>query len=282
MKLVRYGDAGTEQPGMIDDEGNIRALAGRIDDIDAGSIGAGALDELGRLDPATLPLVEGAPRIGPCVGAIGKIICIGLNYSDHAAETGAVLPSEPVVFSKAVTALCGPGDDLVLPRNSIKTDWEVELGIVIGREVKYIEEAEALDYVAGYCLVNDVSERAWQIERGGQWVKGKSHDGFCSIGPWLVTSDEVPDPQALRLRTKINGAVMQDGTTANQIFGVAHVVAYLSQFMRLMPGDLIPTGTPAGVGLGMKPPRYLRDGDRVDIDIDGLGAQSRIVRAPTG
>ncbi|MFV2091465.1 MAG: fumarylacetoacetate hydrolase family protein [Hyphomicrobiales bacterium] len=277
MKLVRYGEAGAEQPGMIDDDGNIRALAGHVGDIDAASIGADVLDRIARLDPASLPLVEGAPRIGPCVGNIGKIIAIGLNYSDHAAETGLALPSEPVIFSKAITSICGPDDDLVLPRDSDKTDWEVELGIVIGREAKYIDQDQALDHVAGYCLVNDVSERAWQIERGGQWVKGKSHDGFCSVGPWLVTRDEVPDPQNLGMRTRINGALMQDGTTANQIFGVAHVVAYLTQFMRLMPGDLIPTGTPAGVGMGLKPPRYLQNGDRVEISIDALGAQSRNV-----
>ena len=280
MKLVRYGDAGAEQPGLIDEDGNIRALTGQVDDIDAKAIGAGALDQLRKIDPTTLPLVDGAPRLGPCIGGIGKIICVGLNYSDHAAETGLALPTEPVIFSKATTSICGPDDDLVLPRNSLKTDWEVELGIVIGREAKYVEQDEALSYVAGYCLVNDVSERAYQIERGGQWVKGKSHDGFCSVGPWLATADEIPDPQVLAMRTTVNDAVMQNGTTANQIFGVAHVVAYLSQFMRLMPGDLIPTGTPAGVGMGMKPPRYLKAGDRVDIAIDGLGTQSRRVLAP--
>jgi len=277
MKLLRYGPKGQEKPGLLDAEGRIRDLSGHVPDIAGGALLPDTLARLARLDPATLPLVQGAPRLGPCVAGTGKFICIGLNFSDHAAETGATVPPEPIIFMKATSAITGPNDDLEIPRGSTKTDWEVELGVVIGKTAKYVSEAEALDHVAGYCLVHDVSERAFQIERQGQWTKGKSCDTFGPVGPWLVTPDEVGDPQKLRMWLQVNGVTRQDGSTATMVYGVRHLVAYLSQFMSLQPGDIISTGTPPGVGMGMKPPTYLKAGDRVTLGIEGLGQQTQNV-----
>jgi 2-keto-4-pentenoate hydratase/2-oxohepta-3-ene-1,7-dioic acid hydratase in catechol pathway len=278
MKLLRYGAAGAEKPGIVDADGNIRDLSADVADIDGG-----LLEDLSRLrgiDPASLPKVDGNPRIGPCVAGVGKFMCIGLNYSDHAAEAGLAIPSEPILFMKATSAIVGPNDDVLIPRGSEKSDWEVELGVVIGRTARYITEAEALDHVAGYCVVNDVSERAYQIERGGQWTKGKSADTFGPIGPWLVTSDEVADPQALDLWLDVNGKRMQTGNTAKMIFTVVHIVAYLSHFMSLRPGDVITTGTPPGVGMGLKPePVYLKPGDVMELGVEGLGRQRQTVGA---
>ncbi len=279
MKFLRYGEPGREKPGLLDAEGRIRDLSAHVADLSGAALDPDALARLGALDPAALPPVEGDPRLGPCVAGTGKMICIGLNYSDHAAETGAAVPSEPIVFMKATSAIVGPNDGLVIPRGSQKTDWEVELGVVIGRRAKYVREEEALDYVAGYCVVHDVSERAFQTERQGQWTKGKSCDTFGPTGPWLVTKDEVADPQNLNLWLKLNGETMQDGTTATMIYGVRHLVSYLSQFMSLHPGDVISTGTPPGVGMGMKPPRYLKPGDVVELGVEGLGSQKQAVRA---
>ncbi|PYE44034.1 2-keto-4-pentenoate hydratase/2-oxohepta-3-ene-1,7-dioic acid hydratase in catechol pathway [Rhizobium sp. PP-F2F-G20b] len=279
MKFVRYGAQGTEKPGLVDATGAIRDLSGHISDLSGASIDPDALAKLAAVDPATLPLVSADERLGACVAGTGKFICIGLNYSDHAAETGATVPPEPIIFMKATSAISGPNDDLLIPRGSEKTDWEVELGIVIGRKAKYVSEAEALDYVAGYCTIHDVSERAFQTERSGQWTKGKSCDTFGPTGPWLVTKDEVPDPQDLRLWLKVNGDTMQDGTTKTMVYGAAYLVSYLSQFMSLQPGDIISTGTPPGVGMGMKPPRYLKPGDVIELGIDGLGSQRQTARA---
>lgn len=279
MKLVRYGAAGAEKPGLVDRNGAIRDLSAHVSDIAGAAIDPQALKTLAAVDPEILPLVDGDPRLGPCVAGTGKFICIGLNYSDHAAETGATVPSEPIIFMKATSAISGPNDDLIIPRGSEKTDWEVELGIVIGRTAKYVSEADALDYVAGYCTIHDVSERAFQIERQGQWTKGKSCDTFGPTGPWLVTKDEVPDPQNLSMWLKVNGETMQDGSTKTMVYGVAHLVSYLSQFMSLQPGDIISTGTPPGVGMGMKPPRYLKPGDVIELGIDGLGTQKQTARA---
>lgn len=279
MKLVRYGAAGAEKPGLVDRNGAIRDLSAHVSDIAGAAIDPQALETLAAVDPESLPLVDGNPRLGPCVAGTGKFICIGLNYSDHAAETGATVPSEPIIFMKATSAISGPNDDLIIPRGSEKTDWEVELGIVIGRTAKYVSEADALDYVAGYCTIHDVSERAFQIERQGQWTKGKSCDTFGPTGPWLVTKDEVPDPQNLSMWLKVNGETMQDGSTKTMVYGVAHLVSYLSQFMSLQPGDIISTGTPPGVGMGMKPPRYLKPGDVIELGIDGLGTQKQTARA---
>ncbi|RVI26910.1 fumarylacetoacetate hydrolase family protein [Sinorhizobium meliloti] len=279
MKLLRYGDPGQEKPGLLGSDGIIRDLSGHVSDLAAGALDASKLDELANLDVETLPAVSGNPRLGPCVAGTGKFICIGLNYSDHAAETGATVPPEPIIFMKATSAIVGPNDDLVLPRGSEKTDWEVELGIVIGKTAKYVSEAEALDYVAGYCTVHDVSERAFQTERHGQWTKGKSCDTFGPTGPWLVTKDEVADPQDLAMWLKVNGETMQDGSTKTMVYGAAYLVSYLSQFMSLRPGDIISTGTPPGVGMGMKPPRYLKAGDVVELGIEGLGSQKQRVRA---
>ena len=279
MKLVRYGAAGAEKPGLVDRNGAIRDLSAHVSDIAGAAINPQALETLAAVDPESLPLVNGNPRLGPCVAGTGKFICIGLNYSDHAAETGATVPSEPIIFMKATSAISGPNDDLIIPRGSEKTDWEVELGIVIGRTAKYVSEADALDYVAGYCTIHDVSERAFQIERQGQWTKGKSCDTFGPTGPWLVTKDEVPDPQNLSMWLKVNGETMQDGSTKTMVYGVAHLVSYLSQFMSLQPGDIISTGTPPGVGMGMKPPRYLKPGDVIELGIDGLGTQKQTARA---
>jgi 2-keto-4-pentenoate hydratase/2-oxohepta-3-ene-1,7-dioic acid hydratase in catechol pathway len=279
MKLLRYGVAGAEKPGLLDEAGQLRDLSGHVADIAGESLSDEALAKLAALDVNTLPVVQGNPRLGPCVAGVGKFICIGLNYSDHAAETGAQVPPEPIIFMKATSAIVGPDDDILIPRGSEKTDWEVELGVVIGRRAKYVSEADALNYVAGYCTVNDVSERAYQMERAGQWTKGKSCDTFGPIGPWLVTRDEVPDPQGLDMWLTVNGQRMQNGSTRTMIFGVAHLVSYLSQFMTLHPGDIISTGTPPGVGMGMKPPVYLKDGDVIELGIEGLGSQRQQVRA---
>ncbi len=278
MKLLRYGAPGQEKPGLLDADGVIRDLSGHVADIGGAALDPASLASLGRLDPKSLPAVAGNPRLGACVAGVGKFLCIGLNYSDHAAETGAAVPSEPVVFMKASSAVVGPNDDVLIPRGSEKTDWEVELGVVIGRTAKYVSEAEALDYVAGYCVSHDVSERAFQIERQGQWTKGKSCDTFGPIGPWLVTKDEIADPQDLKMWLTVNGEMMQDGSSKTMVYGVAHLVSYLSQFMSLHPGDVISTGTPPGVGLGMKPPRYLKAGDIVELGIEGLGNQKQTFR----
>lgn len=275
MKLMRVGEAGHEKPALLDADGKIRDLSAHVADIGGEAITPAGLAKIAALDPKSLP--ELAPgRIGACVAGTGKFICIGLNYSDHAAETGATVPPEPVIFMKATSAIVGPNDNVQIPRGSQKTDWEVELGVVIGKTAKYVSEAEALDYVAGYCVSDDVSERAFQSERSGQWTKGKSCDTFGPIGPWLVTKDEVADPQNLGMWLKVNGEMMQNGSTKTMVYGVAFVVSYLSQFMSLQPGDVISTGTPPGVGMGMKPPRFLKDGDVVELGIDGLGTQKQL------
>jgi 2-keto-4-pentenoate hydratase/2-oxohepta-3-ene-1,7-dioic acid hydratase in catechol pathway len=274
MKLLRYGPAGAEKPGILDAAGRIRDVSGVIDDV-AGEV-LTRLETL-NINTEALPLVDGNPRIGPCVAGVGKFICIGLNYADHAAESGLQVPPEPVIFMKATSAICGPNDPILIPRGSVKTDWEVELGVVIGKPAKYVTEADALDHVAGYCVINDVSERAFQTERSGQWTKGKSCDNFGQIGPWLVTRDEVPDPQNLPMWLKVGDQVMQNGSTKTMVYGVAYVVSYLSQFFTLHPGDVISTGTPPGVGMGMKPPRYLRVGETVSLGIAGLGQQEQRV-----
>jgi ureidoglycolate lyase len=281
MKLLRYGAAGMERPGMVDGGGKLRDLSGVIDDIAGGSLSPSSLEKLRALDAAKLPEVKASERIGPCVGRVGKFICVGLNYADHARESGQEPPKEPVLFMKATSAICGPNDDVIIPRNSKKTDWEVELGVVIGREARYVEREAAMEHVAGYCVVNDVSEREFQIERGGQWVKGKSADTFGPIGPWLVSRDEIGDPQKLSMWLEIDGKLYQNGSTATMIFGVAHLVSYVSQFMSLQPGDIISTGTPPGVGLGQKPhPIYLRPGQTMRLGIEGLGEQrQRLVAA---
>ena len=275
MKLLRYGAPGAEKPGLLDAEGRIRDLSGVIADLSGAALDPAALAGLSASDLGALPVVEGNPRLGPCVAGTGKFICIGLNYSDHAAETGATVPSEPIIFMKATSAICGPNDDLIIPRGSQKTDWEVELGVVIGKTAKYVSEDEALDYVAGYCTVHDVSERAFQIEHQGQWTKGKSADTFGPTGPWLVTKDEVADPQDLPMWLKVNGETMQNGSSKTMVYGVAFLVSYLSRFMSLRPGDIISTGTPPGVGMGMKPQRFLKPGDVVELGIDGLGSQKQ-------
>ncbi|MBA3447998.1 MAG: fumarylacetoacetate hydrolase family protein [Pseudaminobacter sp.] len=279
MRLVRYGEAGNERPGLLDADGKIRDLSAHVADIGGKALDPKSLEGLSRIDPTTLPLADGGQRLGPCVADTGKFICIGLNYSDHAAETGAKVPPEPIIFMKATSAIVGPNDDVMIPRGSEKTDWEVELGIVIGKTAKYVSEDDALDYVAGYCVVHDVSERAFQTERSGQWTKGKSCDTFGPTGPWLVTKDEVADPQNLDMWLTVNGEKMQDGSTRTMVFGAAFLISYLSQFMSLQPGDIISTGTPPGVGMGMKPPRYLKAGDVVELGIEGLGSQRQQVRA---
>lgn len=277
MKLLRYGRSGKEKPGLLYTDGTIRDVSHIVDDIGGEVLLPDALDNLGKVNFANLPRVQEPVRYGPCVGSVGKVICIGLNYSDHAAETGARVPSEPILFMKATSAICGPNDDVVIPRNSEKTDWEVELGIVVGRPAKYVSESDALAHVAGYCLINDLSERAFQLEGTGQWVKGKSADTFGPIGPWLVTKDEIKDPQKLKLWLEVNGHRYQDGSTATMIFGVAYLVSYVSRFMSLQSGDIISSGTPPGVGLGQKPPKYLRPGDQIRLGIDGLGEQMQNV-----
>ncbi len=273
MKLLRYGPQGQEKPGLLDAKGQIRDLSAHVADV--GGAALTDLDRLRALDPESLPLVQGTPRIGPCVSGTGKFICIGLNYADHAAESGLKVPPEPIIFMKATSAICGPDDPILIPRGSVKTDWEVELAIVIGKPGKYIPEAQAMSHIAGYCVANDVSERAYQTERSGQWTKGKSCDSFGPIGPWLVTADEVPDPQKLPMWLKVNGQTMQNGSTATMVYGAAFLVSYLSQFFTLHPGDIISTGTPPGVGMGMKPPRYLTAGDVVELGIEGLGSQKQ-------
>ena len=277
MKLLRYGEIGAEKPGMLDEHGDIRDLSTIVSDISPAIIDAGDLDGLKSVDPASLPRVENNPRLGPCVGRIGKFVCIGLNYSDHAKETGMPIPTEPIVFMKTTSSISGPDDDIELIRGSVKTDWEVELGIVVGKHTKYVSEENALDHVAGYCVVNDVSERQWQLEQGGQWIKGKSGDTYGPIGPWFVTRDEIPDPQNLDLWLEVNDKRHQDGNTRTMIFPVSTIISYLSQCMSLQPGDVIATGTPPGVGQGMKPPVYLRAGDRLRLGVEGLGIQQQTV-----
>jgi ureidoglycolate lyase len=280
MKLVRFGEAGVEKPGMLDEKGILRDLSAHVDDIAGAVLDDAGLDRLRALDPASLPLVTGNPRLGACVGGIGKFMCIGLNYSDHAAEAGMAIPDHPILFLKANSAIVGPDDDVVIPRGSTATDWEVELGVVIGTAAKYVSEEDALNHVAGYCLCNDVSERDFQLHLTGQWTKGKSCDTFGPTGPWLVTRDEIPDPQSLTMTLDVNGVRRQTGTTATMIFTVAQVIAHLSQLMTLHPGDVISTGTPPGVGMGIKPgPVYLKPGDVMELTIQGLGRQRQVVRA---
>ena len=281
MKLLRYGmsagaTGGNEKPGMLDDAGVLRDLSGLVNDIAGETLLPENIERLRNTDPATLPEVEGTPRLGPCVGQVGKFICIGLNYSDHAKEAGLDVPPEPKIFTKYTSAICGANDDVIIPRNSVKTDWEVELGVVIGKPAKYVDEKSALDHVAGYCVINDISEREFQIERSGQWVKGKSCDTFGPTGPWLVTPDEVGDPQNLDLWLEVDGKRYQDGNTRTMIYGVAHLIHYLSQFFTLHSGDIISTGTPPGVGLGQKPePIYLRAGQTMHLGIENLGVQTQ-------
>jgi 2-keto-4-pentenoate hydratase/2-oxohepta-3-ene-1,7-dioic acid hydratase in catechol pathway len=276
MRLLRYGPAGQEKPGILDNAGTLRDLSGVVPDIAGDTLLPESLSRLRALDPGSLPRVSGAPRIGPCVGRVGKFICIGLNYSDHAAESGMPVPKEPIVFMKATSAIIGPNDDVVIPKGSTKTDWEVELGVVIGKTAKYVSESDALDHVAGYCTVHDVSERAFQLEMGGQWVKGKSADTFGPIGPWLVTADSVPAWNALGMWLEVDGKRYQNGSTSTMIFGVPYLVSYLSQFMSLQPGDIITTGTPPGVGMGQKPnPVFLNAGSVIRLGVEGLGEQQQ-------
>ena len=279
MKLLRYGASGQEKPGALASDGSIRDLSSVVSDLAGPSLLPEAIQKLRSLDLSSLPKVAGQPRIGPCVGGVGKFVCIGLNYSDHATESGMELPREPVVFMKATSSISGPDDDVVIPRGSKKSDWEVELGVVIGRPAKYVEEADALSHVAGYCVVNDLSERAFQLESTGQWVKGKSADTFGPIGPWLVTPDEVPNPQNLEMWLEVDGHRYQNGSTKTMVFGVAYLISYLSRFMSLRSGDVISTGTPLGVGLGQKPPVYLRPGNRIQLAVQGLGQQNQRVVA---
>jgi 2-keto-4-pentenoate hydratase/2-oxohepta-3-ene-1,7-dioic acid hydratase in catechol pathway len=281
MKLLRYGRPGAEKPALLAPDGSMRDIAAYIPDVTGRQLSSDILAKLKSLDPAQLPIVSGDERIGPCVGGVGKFICIGLNYADHAAESGAAVPVEPVIFMKATSAIMGPNDHVVIPRGSQKTDWEVELGVVIGKPAKYVREEDALSHVAGYCVVNDLSERAFQLEGTGQWVKGKSADTFGPIGPWLVTADEVPDPQDLNLWLEVDGHAYQRGSTRTMVFGVAYLISYLSRFMSLQAGDVISTGTPPGVGLGQKPPVYLRPGNTIRLGIDGLGEQTQHVVAET-
>ncbi|BAN26072.1 ureidoglycolate lyase [Caballeronia insecticola] len=276
MKLLRYGPKGQEKPGLLDAEGRIRDLSKVVDDIAGATLTDTGLAKLRAADVATLPVVDGNPRIGPCVGRVGKFVCIGLNYADHAAESNLPVPTEPVIFGKWTSAICGPNDEVEIPRNSVKTDWEVELGVVIGKEAKYVDEANALDYVAGYCVINDVSEREWQLEHGTQWDKGKGFDTFGPIGPWLVTKDEIADPQKLDLWLEVDGKRYQNGNTKTMVFTVAQLVAYLSKVMSLQPGDVISTGTPPGVGMGVKPNAvYLKAGQTMRLGIQGLGEQTQ-------
>ena len=279
MKLLRHGPAGAEKPGIRLDDGTIRDLSGLVPDIAGAVLSDEGLAAIRAADLSALPVMPADTRLGPCVGGTGKFICIGLNYADHAAESGMAVPPEPVIFMKATSAICGPYDPIIIPRGSEKTDWEVELAVIIGTRAKYVSEADALSHVAGFAITNDVSERAFQTERAGQWTKGKSCDNFGQIGPWLVTRDEVADPQNLPMWLKVNGQTMQDGSTRTMVYGVAHLVSYLSQFMTLHPGDVISTGTPPGVGMGQKPPRYLKAGDVVELGIEGLGQQRQTVIA---
>ena len=279
MKLMRVGAPGAEKPAILAADGTIRDLSAHVADIGGAAIGPEGLAKLAAIDTASLPVVPADTRIGACVAGTGKFICIGLNYSDHAAETGATVPPEPIIFMKATSAIVGPNDDVLIPRGSEKTDWEVELAVIIGKTAKYVSEDDALDYVAGYAVSDDVSERAFQTERSGQWTKGKSCDTFGPIGPWLVTKDEVADPQNLKMWLTVNGQTMQNGTSATMVYGVKYLVAYLSQFMSLHPGDVISTGTPPGVGMGLKPPRFLKPGDVVELGIEGLGTQKQTFKA---
>ena len=275
MKLLRHGEFGKEKPGIIDQDGKIRDLSDHISDINGDTVDKDNLNKIASIDLSTLPIISNGTRLGACVGNVGKFLCIGLNYSDHAAESGLPVPSEPILFSKATSAIVGPNDNVEIPRNSSETDWEVELGIIIGKKAKYINEDDAEDYISGYCVVNDVSERAFQIKREGQWTKGKSCDTFGPTGPYLVTKDEIPDVQNLKMYLDVNGKRMQDGSTNTMIFSAKHIVYYLSQFMSLNPGDVIATGTPPGVGLGMKPPVFLNAGDTMKLGIEGLGEQNQ-------
>ena len=279
MKLARYGRAGKEKPALVDRTGKLRDLSEVIEDIDADTLAPRALARLAKLKPESLPAVRGAPRIGPCLRRVGNFIAVGLNYADHAAESNMPVPKEPVLFSKAPNCVVGPNDDVVIPKGSVKTDWEVELAIVIGSRASYVSDAQALSHVAGYCVCNDVSEREFQLERSGQWVKGKSAPTFGPLGPWLVTPDEIKDVQALNMWLDVNGERMQTGSTATMIFGVRTLVSYISQFIALEPGDVITTGTPPGVGMGMKPPVFLKKGDVMTLGIDGLGEQRQQVVA---
>ena len=279
MKLVRFGEPGRERPGAIDRSGGLRDLSAHTGDIDANALSAAGLDALRRLDLESLPLAPAGSRIGPCVAGVGKFICIGLNYADHAAEAGMAVPDEPTIFLKANSSICGPNDNIVLPKTSVRGDWEVELGFVLGRKASYVDERDAMACVAGYFVANDVSERDFQLNRGGQWTKGKSCDTFGPIGPWLVTADEVPDPQNLRLQLAVNGTTMQSSSTSKMVFGVKYLVSYLSRFMTLYPGDIVSTGTPPGVGMGKKPPVHLKPGDRMTVSVEGLGEQNQLVVA---
>ena len=279
MKLLRHGPIGAERPGILHSDGTLRDLTGLVPDIAGAVLSDAGIAMLRGIDPGSLPVVDASARLGACVGGTGKFICIGLNYADHAAESGMQVPPEPVIFMKATSAICGPNDPIVIPRGSVKTDWEVELAVIIGTRAKYVAEADALSHVAGYAVANDVSERAFQTERAGQWTKGKSCDNFGQLGPWLVTRDEVADPQALSMWLTVDGQRMQNGSTRTMVYGVAHVVSYLSQFMTLHPGDVISTGTPPGVGMGMKPQRFLKAGEVVELGIEGLGQQRQMVVA---
>ncbi len=282
MKLVRYGTRGSERPAIVDKNGLLRDISALVQDINPTSLSPNNLNEFARMDVSHFPVVEGTPRIGACVADVGKFICIGLNYSDHAAESGMAVPAEPVVFMKATSAICGPYDDVIIPKNSEKTDWEVELGVVIGTEARYVSKEQALSHVAGYCVVNDLSERKFQLEGTGQWVKGKSADTFGPIGPWLVTKDEIRDPQNLQMWLDVDGKRFQNGSSKTMVFDIAHLVSYLSHFMSLQPGDIISTGTPPGVGLGQKPPVYLRPGNVMTLSVEGLGEQRQVVKAYEG
>ena len=275
MKLLRFGEMGQEKPGILDSNGNIRDLSGHISDINGETISEDGLNKISSIDQMSLPIVPEGTRLGACVGSIGKFLCIGLNYSDHAAESGMPVPKEPILFSKATSAVVGPNDDIEIPRNSVETDWEVELGIIIGKKAKYINEEDAEEHIAGYCVVNDVSEREFQLKKEGQWTKGKSCDTFGPTGPYLVTKDEVSDVQNLKMYLDVNGKRMQDGSTKTMIFSAKYIVYYLSQFMSLNPGDVIATGTPPGVGGGMKPPVFLKVGDKMKLGIEGLGEQNQ-------
>lgn len=279
MKLLRYGPRGHEKPGLMDSDGVIRDLSEVVTDISGSTLSDSELKKIEKIDYKSLPEVSEDVRLGPCVAGTGKMICIGLNFSDHAAETGAQVPPEPILFMKATSAICGANDNVIIPRNSVKTDWEVELGVIIGQEARYVEESDALKYVAGYCVINDVSERDFQLERGGQWVKGKSADNFGPLGPWLVTRDEIANPGLLNMWLEVDGRRYQEGSTSTMVFGVAHLVSYISQFMTLHPGDVISTGTPPGVGMGQKPPTYLRPGQKIRLGIEGLGEQVQDVVA---
>ena len=279
MKLLRYGPVGQEKPGLLDDDDNIRDLSAHVDDISGVVLLPKGLEKIAALNVSELPVIEGNPRLGACVGDIGKFMCIGLNYTDHAAESGMPVPEEPILFAKFNSAISGPNDDVIMPRGSTKLDWEVEFGIVIGSKTKYISESQALEHIAGYCVINDVSERAYQLDGTGQWVKGKACDSFGPVGPWLVTKDEISDPQNLRLWLEVNGTRYQDGNTSTMIFSAAHIVSYLSNLFTLYPGDVIATGTPPGVGSGMKPPVFLQIGDKMRLGIDGLGEQNQVVVA---